>query len=64
MAIKQTNADYDFDTEEYVVDLVTDIFDLPTGTDIGWGSTALCIENGLVYILNSNKTWVPLGSSL
>ena len=35
MAIKQTNADYDFDTEEYVVDLVTDIFDLPTGTDIG-----------------------------
>lgn len=62
MAIKHTNDNRDFEVEEYVIDSIADVMDLPT-ENIGWGSTALCIENGLVYILNSSYEWVPLGGN-
>lgn len=60
MAIKQINANRDFDTAEFVIDTTGDVSDLPT--NIGWGSTAICVETGQVYILNSTQTWVALGS--
>ena len=62
MAIKQTNANRDFNTWEYVIDSSEDVNGLPT--NIGWGSTAICIENGAVYILDSSQTWVVLGGNM
>lgn len=59
MAIKQTNANRDFDTAEFVIDITSDVQELPT--NIGWGSTAICVETGNVYILDSTQTWVELG---
>lgn len=53
MAIKQIGGNYDFDVKEYIVDSAQDLTNLPI--NIGWGSTALCIDNGLIYILASNK---------
>ena len=61
MAIKQTNANRDFDVQEYVIDTEADVEDLPT--NIGWGSSALCIENSKVYMLNSSQEWIELGAS-
>lgn len=61
MAIKQINANRDFDIAEYIVDSSSDIQNLPM--NIGWGSSALCIQDGTVYILKSNNTWVELGSN-
>lgn len=60
MAIKQIGGNYDFDVKEYIVDSAQDLTSLPI--NIGWGSTALCIDNGLIYILASNKEWKSLGS--
>ena len=59
MAIKQTNANRDFDTAEFVIDAPADKDSLPT--NIGWGSTALCIETGDIYIFNSENKWVIIG---
>lgn len=61
MAIKQTNANRDFDTAEFVIDAPADVDDLPT--NIGWGSTALCIETGNIYIFDSNSEWVIIGGT-
>lgn len=61
MAIKQTNANRDFDTAEFVIDVTGDVQELPT--NIGWGSTAICVETGKVYILDSTQTWVELGGT-
>lgn len=61
MAIKQTNDNRDFDWEEFVIDTEADVADLPTNR--GWGSTAICIATGNVYMLNSNHEWTLLGDS-
>lgn len=58
MAVKQISDDRDFDWEEYVIDTPDDAVDLPT--TCGWGSRALCISTGDVYLLNSNKEWTVL----
>lgn len=55
MAVKQISDDRDFDWEEYVIDTPEDVINLPTVC--GWGSMALCISTGDLYILNSNKEW-------
>ena len=55
MAVKQLSDDRDFDWEEYIIDSPEDAVDLPT--TCGWGSTAICISNGDLYILNSDKEW-------
>lgn len=55
MAVKQLSDDRDFDWEEYVIDSPEDVVDLPTAC--GWGSTAICISSGDIYILSSNKEW-------
>lgn len=58
MAVKQINDNRDFDWEEYIIDTSSDVVDLPT--TCGWGSRAICISTGDIYILNSNKEWVTL----
>ena len=58
MAVKQISDDRDFDWEEYVIDSPDDVTNLPT--QCGWGSRAICISTGNIYILNSNKNWVLL----
>lgn len=58
MAIKQISDDRDFDWEEYIVDSLEDIENLPT--HCGWGSRAICISTGDIYVLNSEKEWVLL----
>lgn len=55
MAVKQLSDDRDFDWEEYVIDSPEDVVDLPT--TCGWGSTAICISSGDIYILSSDKEW-------
>lgn len=55
MAVKQLSDDRDFDWEEYVIDSPEDAVNLPT--TCGWGSTAICISSGDIYILSSNKEW-------
>ena len=59
MAVKQLNDNRDFDWEEYIIDSPNDVSNLPT--TCGWGSTAICIFSGDVYILNSSKEWTLLG---
>ena len=61
MAVKQLSDNRDFDWEEYIIDSPSDTSNLPT--TCGWGSTAICISTGDVYVLNSSKTWVLLGSN-
>jgi len=58
MAIKQITDDRDFDWEEYITDTPEDVADLPT--KCGWGSRAICISTGDIYILDSNKEWTLL----
>lgn len=61
MAVKQLSDDRDFDWEEYILETPEDVPDLPT--DCGWGSTALCISTGDIYILTSEKQWIVLGDN-
>ena len=60
MAIKQISDDRDFDWEEYVFETLEDLPNLPT--TCGWGSSALCIETGDIYILNSEKEWTKFSA--
>lgn len=41
----------------YIADTIEDILELPTDAAIEAGSTCLCLENNVVYILNENKQW-------
>ncbi len=61
MAVKQLSDDRDFDWEEYILETPADVPDLPTSC--GWGSTALCISTGDIYILTSEKQWIVLGDN-
>lgn len=61
MAVKQISDDRDFDWEEYIIDIPADVASLPT--TCGWGSRAICISTGDIYILNSNKEWKMLWES-
>lgn len=61
MAVKQISDDRDFDWEEYIIDTPADVASLPT--TCGWGSRAICISTGDIYILNSNKEWKMLWES-
>ena len=45
-----------YNMAEFVCDFETDVANLPT--DVGVGSTARVIENGNVYILNSQHQWI------
>ena len=58
MAVKQISDDRDFDWEEYIIDTPEDIVNLPM--TCGWGSRAICITTGDIYILNSEKRWIML----
>lgn len=44
-----------YDIQRFVVDLETDITELPT--DGAPGSTAFVIENGSRYMLNNERVW-------
>ncbi len=59
---------------QFFADTDADIANLPTATStgveqgdsvshqiVGKGSTALSIESGNVYMLNSNNSWVQIG---
>ena len=61
MAVKQIGGNRDYDTKEFVISSTSDIADLPT--DIGWGSIALCIDDGTLYILTSEKEWTVFNSN-
>lgn len=41
----------------YIADTVEDIAELATDAAIEAGSTCLCLENGITYVLNENKQW-------
>lgn len=41
-----------------VMDKESDLESLPT--DVQMGSTAFCIENSTVYMINSEKKWVAI----
>lgn len=43
---------------EYVADTEADVANLPT--HVAAGSTCIVIEGTQVYMLNNEKTWVPL----
>ena len=58
MAVKQISDDRDFDWEEYIFDVPEDKADLPV--NCGWGSRAICITTGDIYILSSEKEWTLL----
>ena len=44
--------------KEYVIDKKADLQDLPI--DIAIGSTAFCIEDSSVYMINSSREWVEI----
>ena len=46
--------------KEFVLDSVDDIKNLPKNIRVG--STALIIPTAEIYILNSSKTWVKIGT--
>lgn len=58
IGIISQNGDTQYNVMEYVVDTANDIWDLPT--DIAMGSSALVLENGSLYMLNSAKQWVEM----
>jgi hypothetical protein len=58
--IKQQDHNNTYYTE-FVVDTIADIATLPTSTkEVSIGSAAICIEDGEVYLLNSNGEWVMI----
>lgn len=44
--------------KDYVIDKKTDLQSLPV--DVPMGSTAFCIEDGSVYMINSSGEWVEI----
>lgn len=46
--------------KEFVIDTVADVIDLPT--DVPMGSSALCIQNGDVYIFGGDDKWYLFGA--
>lgn len=46
--------------KEFVIDTPADALNLPT--DVPMGSSALCIQNGDVYIFGGNNKWYLLGA--
>lgn len=44
--------------KDYILDKKTDLQDLPV--DVPMGSTAFCIEDGSVYMINSSGEWVEI----
>ena len=58
--IKQQDHNNTYYTE-FVVDTVQDLQNLPSNFNaIAIGSAAICLENGEVYMLNSEGRWVML----
>lgn len=45
--------------KEFVIDTPEDVVNLPT--DVPMGSTALCIQNGEVYIFGGDEAWHIVG---
>lgn len=43
---------------EFMIDTVNDLNQLPV--DVPMGSTAFCIEDGSVYVINSSGEWVEI----
>ena len=44
--------------QEFIIDTVNDLNYLPV--DVLMGSTAFCIENSSVYMINSSGEWVEI----
>lgn len=58
--IKQQDHNNTYYTE-FVVDTVQDLQNLPSNFNtVAIGSAAICLENGEVYMLNSEGRWVML----
>ena len=47
-----------FGVNEYVCDYASDIINLPTSPSAG--SSAMCIENGKVFMFNGESKWVEI----
>lgn len=48
--------EYNVPIEEYMVDNISDLVNLPK--DAPFGSVAMCLENKQVYFMNSKGEWV------
>lgn len=59
LSIIRQNGQAVYGLVEFVIDNISDVTDLPT-ENTAPGSTAICIENSSVYILDHNKTWREL----
>lgn len=44
-----------YGVQEFIIDTLADLDSLPL--DVPMGSTAFCIENSTVYMLNGKKEW-------
>ena len=57
MAIKMisTNGQIQYGVDEFVIDSPDDLKKLPSRSQMG--SAALCLENGTVYMKNSQGEW-------
>ena len=44
--------------KEYIIDKKIDLLNLPI--DVPMGSTAFCIEDSTVYMINSSGEWVEI----
>lgn len=52
---------YNEAVREYIVDLETDISELPT--DVPAGSKCFVIDNSVTYMLNHRKQWIKVNLS-
>lgn len=56
--ITSTSGHTAYGLKDFVLDKKTDLQDLPV--DAPMGSTAFCIEDGSVYMINSSGEWVEI----
>jgi hypothetical protein len=56
--IKQ-NGQESYGLTEFIIDFQSDVSDLPTDK-IAAGSTAICVEDSSIYILDNYKKWRKL----
>ena len=56
--LTSTNGDIQYNINEYVIDTEADLESLPK--NCAMGSSALCLENGSVYIKDGKGKWVEI----
>ena len=59
MIITSSNSGHTaYGLKDYVIDRKADLEDLPV--DVPMGSTAFCIEDSSVYMINGSREWVEI----